>query len=948
VTVPARRDVVLFQRLLGQARPYWPHVGALLLLGFLSTPLSLLAPIPLKIAVDSVIGSHPLPRILKPLVPDAVANAPGAILAFAVGLLLAVALLRQLQSLASTLLRAYIKENLSLDFRARLFGHVQRLSLAYHDARGTSDSTYRIHYDAAALHYILIDGVIPFVSAAITIAGMFYVTARIDWQLALVAIAISPALFATGHVFRRRLRGQSREVRRLESAAMSIVQEVLSALRIVKAFGQEAQEERRFLHRSGEGKRAGLRLAGVEGRFTLLVGFLTAAGTAAVLYIGIRHIETGALTLGELLLVMGYLTQLFEPLKTMSQKAASLQLHLASAERAFALLDEPSDVEERPHACPLAAASGAIAFRNVSFTYGRERPVLHDISFEVEPGTRLGIVGASGAGKSTLISLVTRFHDPTEGQILLDGIDLRDFRLHDLRRQFAVVPQDPVLFSASIAQNIAYARAEASHDEVVAAAQAANAHEFIVRLPQGYETQVGERGVQLSGGERQRIAIARAFLKNSPVLILDEPTSAVDAGAEAAIVDAISRLMSRRTVILITHRSTLLEGCKALIVLENGHVVADTTPSTKAAPTVAAAVIRDRRSALAAHPAVRAWHQLAPNSPVPSRITPLRSRPGKTWKTSVYRLDMVGAGGTSIIAKRRRKDDAAVERSVYEHVVAALDLPLLRYHGCVDDPDGSSCWVFMEDATGREYSFLLPEHRALVGRWLGRLHTAATRLPATARLPHVTPARYVEQLRQGRERIVLHLNNPVLSAEDADFIDAMLVRLGELEAGWDRLARVCDGIPETLVHGDFNAQNIRLRASDSGTAVMVFDWEEAGWGVPAVDLAQLVVPSSRLSANPDLASYSSVVREHWPDVDTGVLRRLGQCGTVFRAVAAICWESINLAYDWAAMSVPNLRLYDAEMAHALTAVGWVEHSTRRSRQRWDEASGREPLSEARP
>jgi aminoglycoside phosphotransferase (APT) family kinase protein len=212
----------------------------------------------------------------------------------------------------------------------------------------------------------------------------------------------------------------------------------------------------------------------------------------------------------------------------------------------------------------------------------------------------------------------------------------------------------------------------------------------------------------------------------------------------------------------------------------------------------------------------------------------------------------------------------------------------------------------------------------------------------------VTPARYVEQLRQGRERIVLHLNNPVLSAEDAHFIDAMLVRLGELEAGWDRLARVCDGIPETLVHGDFNAPNIRLRESDSGTAVMVFDWAEAGWGVPAVDLAQLVVPSSRLSANPDLASYSSVVREHWPDVDAGALRRLGQCGTVFRAVAAICWESVNLAYDWAAMSILNLRLYDAEMAHALTALGWVEHSTRRSRQRWEEASGREPLSEARP
>src|SRR2546421_347954 len=367
----------------------------------------------------------------------------------------------------------------------------------------------------------------------------------------------------------------TREAKKLESSTMSIVQEVLGALRVVKAFGQEAREEERFIRRSREDMRVRLRLARLEGIYNVVVGLATAAGMAAVLLIGVRHVGAGVLTLGELLMVMAYMNQLYEPLKTISRKAATLQLHLASAERAFALLDEPYDIEERSDAQPLGRASGAIAFRNVSFGYDRNRPVLHDISFNLEPGTRLGIAGASGAGKSTLISLLTRFYDPTAGSILLDGKDLRDYRLADLRNQFAIVLQEPVLFSASIAENIAYARPEATTDELIAAAQAANAHEFIVRLPQAYDTQVGERGVQLSGGQRQRIAIARAFLKDSPVLILDEPTSGVDDEAEAVIVEAIRRLMHGRTVILITHRSSLLENCTSLVVLDNGRLGSD-------------------------------------------------------------------------------------------------------------------------------------------------------------------------------------------------------------------------------------------------------------------------------------------------------------------------------------------------------------------------------------
>src|SRR5437763_11219457 len=249
---------------------------------------------------------------------------------------------------------------------------------------------------------------------------------------------------------------------------------------------------------------------------------------AAVLLIGVGHVRAGTLTLGQLLMVLGYLAQLYEPLKTMSRKATGLQGYLASAERAFALLDEQPDVPERPHARTVTRATGAVEFRGVSFAYGPDRPVLQDVSFAIAPGTRLGVVGATGAGKTTLISLLTRFYDPTGGQILLDGVDLRDYKLDDLRRQFAVVLQEPLLFSTSIAENIAYARASASQAEIEAAAKAANAHNFIIGLPQAYQTVVGERGMRLSGGERQRISIARAFLKDAPILILDEPTSSVD------------------------------------------------------------------------------------------------------------------------------------------------------------------------------------------------------------------------------------------------------------------------------------------------------------------------------------------------------------------------------------------------------------------------------------
>jgi ATP-binding cassette, subfamily B, bacterial len=570
--VNAPKPKHVYRRLFAEARPFSLHIAGLLVLSVLSALFTLLIPLPLKIAVDNVIGSHPLPGLLDSVLPGAVARSSTGVLVFAVGLLVVIMLLKQLEEFASLVLSTYAGQKLLLSFRARLFRHVQRLSLAYHDMRGVTDSTYRIQYDAQSLQTLAIAGVIPFLTAVFTVIGMLYVTAMIDWRLGLIALAVAPPLLVTFHFYRRRLRSQWHEAKRLESSALSVVQEALSALRVVKAFGQEDHERERFLGRSGESMRVQVGLSFAEGSFGVLIGLIMALGTAAVLFVGTRSVQSGALTVGDLVLVMAYLQQLYEPLQTISKKAGTLQSSLASAERVFSLLDEAPDLFEAPHARPLKRAAGAVAFQSVSFAYDSARPVLRDVSFELDPGTSVGIAGATGAGKTTLVSLLTRFYDPTSGQIMLDGVDLRDYRVADLRSQFAIVLQEPVLFSTSIAENIAYARPDANPKDVQAAAVAANAHEFILRLPDGYDTPVGERGMRLSGGERQRISLARAFLKDAPMLILDEPTSSVDVRTEATIMEAMARLMAGRTTVMIAHRLGTLKGCDLRLEIENGRL----------------------------------------------------------------------------------------------------------------------------------------------------------------------------------------------------------------------------------------------------------------------------------------------------------------------------------------------------------------------------------------
>jgi ATP-binding cassette, subfamily B, bacterial len=563
----------LYRRLLRQVWPYWPYIAGIFVIDLCATPLSLLGPVPLKIVVDTVLGAQPLPSLLDALLPKAVMDSQLLLLSVATVLQVLVVFLNQLQGLGSYVLRTHTGERLTLAFRARLFRHVQRLAFTFHEARGTAASIYCIQYDAPAVQWLTIYGVIPLITSGITLLSMIYVTARLDWQLALVATSIVPLLMIIPEVYERRMRGQYTSVKELESSTLGIVQEVLSALRVVKAFGREEHEQERFVGLSSAGMWARIRLAFVEGSVNLLSHVITAIGAALVLYIGVRSVLAGRLTLGELLMVITYLTQLYGPLNAMSDKIIALQPSKASIQRAFALLDEVPEVAERPHARPLKRATGTIELRGVSFAYDRQNLVLDDISFAIQAGTRLGIAGRTGAGKSTLVSLLMRFYDPSAGQLLLDGMDLRDYKLADLRNQFAVVMQEPVLFSTSIAENIAYGRPGASFQEIVAAAKVANAHDFIVDLPNGYDTLVGERGMLLSGGERQRIALARAFLKDAPILILDEPTSSIDVATEAMIMEAMQRVMAGRTTVMIAHRLSTLDVCDARLVIEQGRIV---------------------------------------------------------------------------------------------------------------------------------------------------------------------------------------------------------------------------------------------------------------------------------------------------------------------------------------------------------------------------------------
>ena len=557
--------------MLSESRSCWPHLLGIAGLSIISLPLTLLYPLPLKVVVDSVLGTQPLPPWLIHAVPWL--RGRSASLEAAIGILLGIALFVSLQSLAAWWLQTYTGEKLVWDFRARLLNHVQRLPLMFHDRYGATDSVYRIQHDAPSIQYVTIQGLVPLMTAVFTLVAMIVVTARMDVILALIALTITPALFLLSLGCSRIVRKRSETIKNLDSSALAVIQEVIGSIRVIKAFGQENREHDRFVRRSAKRMSQQVRLSIQQAAFNVLIGLTIAFGTAAALYFGVRHVRAGTLTIGSLLMIMAYIAQIYQPLQTLTGKVTDLQVWLASLDRTFALLDQQPEIAERPGAHRIAAARGAFEFRNVSFAYDESGRGLQDLSFHIPAGTRVGIVGATGAGKTTLLNLLMRFYDPSAGEVLLDGQDIREYRIADLRKQYAVVLQEPVLFASSIAENIAYGKPDASDEEITAAATAAASHDFILNLPEGYDTQVGERGSRLSGGERQRISLARAFLRNSPILILDEPTSSVDVHTEAAIMEATERLISGRTTFMIAHRLSTLKTCDLILVLDQGRLV---------------------------------------------------------------------------------------------------------------------------------------------------------------------------------------------------------------------------------------------------------------------------------------------------------------------------------------------------------------------------------------
>jgi ATP-binding cassette subfamily B protein/subfamily B ATP-binding cassette protein MsbA len=460
-----------------------------------------------------------------------------------------------------------------LKLRTDLYSYLQSLSLRYHDARRSSDSSFRVAYDSQSIQTIYNKGFTSIFGSVITLIGTFVIMLRLDWQLALVSLGIVPLVVGAIYLFAHRIRRESTSIQEQESAVLAQAQEGLSSIRMVHAFGREEFEVRQFQQQARQSFQANLRLTLTNVNSALVISTLMVVGTAAMYYIGTLHVLAGTLTLGSLLVFSAYLLMLYQPLESLTYTAWAMEGATAGAKRCFEVLDRQDDVVDSPGAVAISCAEGAIAFRAVSFGYAAGRCVLRDIELRIESNQIVGLAGGTGAGKSTLLSLVPRFYDPATGSITLDGRDVRQITKKTLRAQIAIVLQDTLLFSTTVRENIAYGRPDATEEEIIEAARRAQADEFIRQMPQGYSSFVGERGGHLSVGQRQRIGIARAFLKNAPILLLDEPTSALDPATESAIMETIKELMRGRTTLIATHRLATIHNLDQIIVLEDGRIV---------------------------------------------------------------------------------------------------------------------------------------------------------------------------------------------------------------------------------------------------------------------------------------------------------------------------------------------------------------------------------------
>ncbi|PYI46053.1 MAG: ABC transporter ATP-binding protein [Verrucomicrobia bacterium] len=552
----------IYRRVLGYYRPFlWQTIFGLCL-ALIGIGLNLLKPWPFKIIVDDFLRAGPTIRT-----------------DWRMWLLLLCLALIGIQFLwgiinwSTNYLFVKIGLQALLKLRTDLYSYLQSLSLKYHDARRSSDSSFRVAYDSQSIQTIYNKGFTNIFGAVITLIGTFVIMLRLDWQLTLVSLGIVPLVVGAIYLFAHRIRRQSTSIQEQESAVLAQAQEGLSSIRMVHAFGREDFEVRQFQQQARQSLQANLRLTLTNVNSALVISTLMVVGTAVMYYIGTLHVLAGTLTLGSLLIFSAYLLMLYQPLESLTYTAWAMEGATAGAKRCFEVLDRQDDVVDSPKAIAISSAKGAIAFQAVSFGYAAERYVLRDIDLRIEPNQIVGLAGGTGAGKSTLLSLVPRFYDPTAGSIALDGREIRQITKKTLRAQIAIVLQDTLLFSTTVRENIAYGQPDATEEEIIEAARRAQADEFIREMPQGYDSLVGERGGHLSVGQRQRIGIARAFLKNAPILLLDEPTSALDPATESAIMETIKELMRGRTTLIATHRLATIHNLHQIIVLDHGRVI---------------------------------------------------------------------------------------------------------------------------------------------------------------------------------------------------------------------------------------------------------------------------------------------------------------------------------------------------------------------------------------
>src|SRR6266446_822569 len=562
----------IYRRVFRYYRPFLPQTTAGLLLSLIGIGLNLLKPWPFKIIVDDFLRPNP--------------TTPGDWHTWIPLLCLALVVIQFLWGLVNWITNyIFVKIGLQalLKLRTDLYAYLQSLSLKYHDVRRSSDSSFRVAYDSQSIQTIYNKGFTGVFGSVITLIGTFAIMVRLDWQLTLLSLGIVPLIIVAIYFFAHRIRRESTFIQEQESAVLAQAQEGLSSIRMVHAFGREQFEVMQFHQQAQQSLQANLRLTLTNVNSALVISTLMVLGTAAMYYVGTLHVLAGTLTLGTLLVFSAYLLMLYQPLESITYTAWAMEGATAGARRCFEVLDREDDVADSPNAVAVESAKGAIGFQNVSFSYaltaaspsggGQGRPVLQDGDLRIEPNQMIAIVGGTGAGKSTLLSLVPRFYDPTSGAVTLDGRNVREIKKKSLRAQIGIVLQDTLLFSTTIRENIAYGRSDATDDEIIDAAKRAQADEFIRQSPYRYANTVCERGGQLGAGQRQRIGIARAFLKNAPVLLLDEPTSALDPATEAAIMETIKELMRSRTTLIATHRLATIHNLDQIIVLDHGHII---------------------------------------------------------------------------------------------------------------------------------------------------------------------------------------------------------------------------------------------------------------------------------------------------------------------------------------------------------------------------------------